>query len=652
MGAFEISVRKGRVASPTQAQSTPERWTEEFTKTCGPDDYDRSLYVTGLWFFQELKRCRESAPSLGTLGVAEDELLRAALSSANRDWVIVEHAIKKMRQAAVAPIYREALMSQRLELPGITMDHDTGGIIEALVDALRHLAYAGPVSPNRVSIPELLNTLGHRAKVSSLYLWLENLWKDCLWGRWRVLATTTGYRIVPTDLRSVTAMTAARFREEKMTTDVAVRVEAQWRELNDASKLAYQSYRIPDSIVGSRRNRTISLRKFKSGEMPRSLTFGSRVGAWLYDIIQNPLPTMPELSIALLQRAWDVVVGLATAVRAKFPNSTAVNEWGTLWQYSPAFDASELRDMFGRALSVTTGTATSLLDILSISTLTKTDPWVAPFWCVAGKYYVIVPVALTANPVRLVDYWCECGGVELSQRGPLFENEVREMCQQGIATGPLAGYGNCLQSALKTDAEVGDIDLAVRIGTTLLIGELKCAFFPASAVEVANFLSTLEHAAAQILRKASFVRGNLRRISEQMGGPVDDVVVAVVSSQPMGVGQLVREVPVVDMTLLSTYLTGFYRVGVFTDAWTGHQTPGTKVRFYGSPTDAASNLRAYLRAPPQIASVLGWVRYREDPLAGDKSIMVGSCFVAFPSEIRPAQIDVSNSVCEEPNLGK
>lgn len=214
------------------------------------------------------------------------------------------------------------------------------------------------------------------------------------------------------------------------------------------------------------------------------------------------------------------------------------------------------------------------------------------------------------NLERVVDN-CAAQGYLYTRKGIHFESRFRIDMAVIAESGRVGNARVHRQSIghLKTSKDrCGDIDLLIKIGRTLLVGEVKCLRFPATATEIYNNLAELKGGCQQAARKARAVAKCLGEVltTTGFGQGTDDepwkVLPFVVSNQAIGVGTSVEGVPIVDRQILDSYLDqgGYYptaQLGTDGTIW----DKGPFNSFYADEIEAEEHIEKYLRNPPAVS---------------------------------------------------
>jgi hypothetical protein len=162
-----------------------------------------------------------------------------------------------------------------------------------------------------------------------------------------------------------------------------------------------------------------------------------------------------------------------------------------------------------------------------------------------------------------------------------------------------------------------EIDLLIRIGKVILVGEAKCQLYPVDAIEEYRFRERLREGAGQAVRKSEAVKAYPADVGEAIGLAASEgmtVLPFVLSNSVLHSGYPIDGVPVVDMTYLGTLLRdGGLRTLVVTRR--GDETdPGVFRRYYETQAEAEANLPDLLMRQPVVEIFEGLVRQRIRPM--------------------------------------
>jgi hypothetical protein len=151
-----------------------------------------------------------------------------------------------------------------------------------------------------------------------------------------------------------------------------------------------------------------------------------------------------------------------------------------------------------------------------------------------------------------------------------------------------------------------ELDVIIRIGNKILLGEAKCIVYSTDPMDYFNYLKSLKHGIEQIKRKVRFVITNIQdfinifpdiKIRE-----IKDIEIIpfVITNRSLGAGFIIEEIPIVDQLILNKYFDDgrWEKFGIIDKE--GKKTVGETELFYQTEEEAIKNLREYILNPPQI----------------------------------------------------
>lgn len=202
----------------------------------------------------------------------------------------------------------------------------------------------------------------------------------------------------------------------------------------------------------------------------------------------------------------------------------------------------------------------------------------------------------------------ERGGISDSHgvkgRGKAFERHVRKVVSDVLADNELLTDVSTAEHGLKRRGESEEIDLLVRVGNILLVGEVKCFVAPSEPTEKRNHLNNLDNATAQAEVKRAWADTNREALAETLN--VDaaqaerlQIIPIVVLNHGFGMGLERYGVPVVDLHYLRLLLgSGCYQSGTRfeRDVGMAYDT----VTLYRSQAEFEANIEVLLRDPPPL----------------------------------------------------
>ncbi len=569
---FVEAVRRGDIASPIQRKFELRNWAEVGSRLAEDAD-DEHLMLVGVWFHSILSDLRTRAES--SLWKAPWSCVaRWLVGSTNRDYMTA--MVSSIQAARGATTFHINAFDPRYQphpnMPPVVSLLD---LIETHVDLLDHgLRHARAVRGTFDSraTTTTLEELARVRVLASLYMEAERSFQDVLWLGSTLRVSRDSVVIVPRRGVEEHAWQASILREQSLHLEVEIRGRDLWKRSARFRGMWKESVGERPLFV-ARRSDGVSIVEMKRflrstpDEPPR----GNQLrGFALYEyreLVNEPLPGLNGMTLSKVLTVHDNLAMVASAIWAQLPRATEVTELRNLETFSPVVDLSSLANAIASAARMPLAAVSFVLERL----YWRPGPvlgttWYRPIIRLDENQGVFVFLPLLAsNPRRVIEWWLREGRLDLALRGKLFERILVESLKRAMDGRPLQD-AVAIDSPGKLRASDGtteEVDLTIRIGPLLVVGELKFNNQPDTATDRANYIGELRSAALQALRKADWVRQHLgdleARIPIGSSAPLDGrVVPIVVTNFAIGAGLQLDGVPVLDGTLLGWYLARPY----------------------------------------------------------------------------------------------
>jgi hypothetical protein len=629
MGRFVDQVRRGKIRQPTQTGFTPELWHQGYETIPERDDTDLDLFNAGLVFDRILTALRQELSKGRFQFATRTDRLVATCAFINHEVAALER--KRLWQPPItkknATVLISDLINFKLTLRSgvqITPDEVLTTVIDAAVlpldEALQAREEGEPLSA------ETMTSMGLAFMVANLYCVAAALWSSCVW------AENLAEQVQP-------GLIAVKRRDPCAARRLAVSEHRYQNYLCQSAQHASRIWRHQLSILGKKAltaekgvtkfDARATRNPFVVGNLDqhrkRNIPFG--IASWivanedyLQPFIRLPLPAAEVLSIELLHKIWQVLGTLVRAALARVPH----NPGDLSWFLSHAVRVT--RDQISMVLARSLGLDRTVIDVaLQFLTYQRRSDglWQKPLIAVSAEEFVIASGPLLyGNMLRIAERWLQQGDFDLKKRGPIFEKLARERVMEYLQSSSLLTDISVAPGRVLVGPHREEIDLLIRIGQLVLVGEAKCQLFPVDDIEKYRFQERLREGAAQAKRKAEAVRNYPDDVQTAIG-PYDtqkiQVVPFVLSNCVWGSGYSVDGVGVADLLYLGTLFRdgGLRTMVVMRRAQ--EEVSGSFIRYYTNQAEAERRIPDLLIRQPvvQVFEKLTQKRSRPMPVALD-----------------------------------
>jgi hypothetical protein len=342
------------------------------------------------------------------------------------------------------------------------------------------------------------------------------------------------------------------------------------------------------------------------------------------DLLNEGQPRLAGATVDHLLNAWIVLTQIGKLTRASLrpfePEQRPTHTW--LPNFAPLIHRNALTAAFSKELSLGAAQACALVEFLTYRGKATQELWAQPLVPASDAAVMPMFAALSAEPTRLIDVWLRQLGVDLSRRGPAFEEHVRAEIASLIEKSELATFANVLPKAMVLKPPSGrreELDVVLIVGSVAVIGEVKCILRPTETKGVAEHRNVLIRAAAQVSRKVAAAKAHPKAFQQQLlahGLTLPDsfrIIPMVVTNTAIHVGFAIDGVPITDLYVLQVFFTGYYSDTVMARGKASRDVRGHRI--YATTAEAPQVLEDYLRSPNQMATYTAGMRERWIPIA-------------------------------------
>lgn len=553
---FMQRLRRGKIPPPTVRNFDPELW-QQMSQI--EDEDTATLARTGLWFHAALQARWNGLEALGLANAPVGVLSRHAAGIAN---------LMQLRTDAMIAVESKEL--DMTAFPTGSMAHVMLGTGEAAasadmirtsgIDTLGKLAaYIRSVVVRGTGASRLDRTIVERALrlLEDIYL-LEYLWGCIAWCGWKMHQDGGHIRFAPPAPDPLgESFAIAEYRRELLFAEFCAIYGREW--VADSSTLPaawkvsvrkhhdhfrFEVLRVPAGTGN-----------LPAGYVLRELIKGTELAPYLDD----PLPKLgdPAISLGDLIAAWELLALAGEAIGRFILGKRSTD----ILAYAPTMRVADLDALFA-PLGWPVSKRRAVIAFLTYERDAIDGLWSKPLLPIGGDRIVpaLTPL-ICPNMMRTAELWVTQGTGEafFNRRGNEAEMRLRSDIAAALRKRSWRASATVLSDAWepKIDGVLRDIDLVIRIGTAVFIGELKFKKYPVSAAETGRHAEEFAHAAEQLDIRLSWLARNKATLAEKVGFAGDPATLTlhgfIVSGTAFGSGTLARDYPVIDRDALTFF---------------------------------------------------------------------------------------------------
>ena len=237
------------------------------------------------------------------------------------------------------------------------------------------------------------------------------------------------------------------------------------------------------------------------------------------------------------------------------------------------------------------------------------DMWTSMIYPV-GDYYLLpfYPI-LYSSPYNVIDQMMLRGGVDLDNRGKLFENYLYQQLTEKRTSYPI----NCLKAGVYGEnGDSEEIDVVVGMKNVVLVAEVKCIHYSVEPINYGEAWGRLEEGCEQAIRKALFIRNHPEYFLALGDFSNKRFVPFVITNYPTYTGFSHNGVYVIDSHSFLAYMQGGY---VTMREMGMNENPIIAAgRFYQNEDQYSDNFESYLQSNPIKEIFRKRIYFRDLPL--------------------------------------
>jgi len=615
MGEFYRLLIKGYIPYPTQRKFTLSNWENSFTSLTEVDKDDQRIFSAGKWVFNKLEFIRKQISDIDFSSLKKEEMIQSLFGFVNRDSMIL--AEMQNNQTPESGILNVGYYNKKIKFNEIGPELSIVDKFESTVEAIKYPLLQTFNSNNfstkkskSLENSKLLNFFQKIINYGQYYLIVESIWGDCLWKGFSI-EFNEKYDLVKSPIdRNAILQAVAQFRLDSLTMESTTQAIKMWKnDLAEEIKKLLIDINVIRAIKGSGKSKKYVMGKYKYEEDFPPSSFITELKAhelYFNKLLDQSLPILPEISLRELFKVWHLLFSLADILKERLPQDTGVVKVSKLKLFATQIKKVDLVKLISKSINVGYNTSEKIIRLISYSGKNVDELWTTPFYEYNERLYFAYGTLLYPNLLRSLENWIRCSGLDLSERGSLFEEYVREEIASSISKSKLVKNAGVFQSAIKISSadKSEEIDLVFWIGNKFIIGELKCILFPTSPLEDYRYQNRLEEAATQIRRKKDVIEKNkkefLKKISLEKCFDESKITISpiIITNLMFGSGKRIEGVPVTDLLLLNKYLRDG-EMQLFVERSINAEDKVYKTyKFYNNEQEAIDKFDGFISNPP------------------------------------------------------
>lgn len=635
MGNFVKAVQDGSVPGPLRRQFRKKDWRAKFSEL-GSDEDDRRLHEMGHLIFEKAQAIRGQLRITLAENISASTKLRALVALSNQNMILVRRKAEVSMTEVAGSIERPLvtdLAGVKIDLPvgaGYTVDEINQSVVDGVEVPIRVILDAN----SDLSGAPRFGSLDWRDvavdfNLGNFYSFLEGLWDDCLWNgyvhedRGRVL------KFAPKETFWEELKSASLARADNLAMQFFGIWGAHADQLKRAGGVLRSNVKHVSEVIREGRRQVVRFADPGEHESVAEYLDAARAYAsepYYEGLIREPQTLLGGGSLNDLLSGWAVASSVSRALHRRVvqaERSIGASQIGWLPECAPVIERAALIQGVEGGARLTYKVSSAVVEFLTFRGKPGQELWAQPFVPVGSSTLgPIFGAAEHANVRRLIDVWMRQLDIDMGRRGPAFERYVRQELKELASESSLRNSAECLLDAFVFRPSAGrseEMDVVMRVGDAILVGEAKCSVVPTEAKQFAMHRRLIVEAVEQVKRKvasATCAPVEFRAQLRAKGIDVPEVfrvIPAVILSAAVNTGMSVNEVAVVDLYVFRTFFSGELVDLASLSSEGGMQTVSKRL-LYGDAGEASARLEGLLRSPAQMEAFVSGLSSRWVPI--------------------------------------
>lgn len=612
--SFRTLLRSQKLKSPTDRGFDLKKWAKGWESVANDDE--RHIYDAGMTFNQLLADIRSEIDKLYQdkfPGTSLNRMLELYCCVSNRDIAIASNTIKE--KLSNGSSIHSLVLDNNAAGNALSGEEVTVGAVDGLQPAIRGCLYKLKggneiaAGKNRIKPVDFIR---HEAILSNLYSSYEQYFQALVWGDYsyskegskisiQQQASSKELALEVSNLRKSRsqirhALSAAQADAIKIFHGKHNYIKIDFKKSGDAHLIITPIEKAPLQLQAENASLFLSMHDAME-TFPKELT--SKNIGHLEFCLKEALEVLKHLSLISKQFAH------------KFTqHDIDIFSANQILSYLAQLSRRDLIHAVAKATKLSNSKTRQIIDFIVFSGEPKQDLWSHPIIETRkGKLSFILGAASSPIMQRVLEHWlAECfSNDDIKEKGRTHEEAVCKSINSIIPSNKIiADYSPCISTTVTLNEKKEEIDLLVRIGSVILVGELKSIFTSDNPRSHFRAYEKLEFGANQAKRKATFIQTDLDSVFKQIHWNYDStkkykIIPIVISNNKTFSGFPINDVPVVDELILGNYLKQNTSPIISYYDPEKQKTVHTAVyRLYESFEQLQENLSKYLLLPPVI----------------------------------------------------
>ncbi len=622
---FIEKIKKNKIKTPVSMGFKIDKWRSEWHSSATSSNRCEEVYRAGEIIHEILQGVRKELGELYSKRpeISDERLLVMYIALSNRDRAIMSDSVLIDREE----IHHVLSATTSLTMSGneVSLDELANGCVDGIQKAIANCKKRlnsdkkGSNEKGSNDGVRLIDFVMKESALSQIYDFCEGYWQAIIWNEYR-------FNEVDKDLRlySITQRDTDLEFGYMISQNRKLRQSAQTFHTKESEgyKAIFENDRCLYIKKSGRSKQFLSKKVSDSNDKVKFINFDFRLKTLnLYkhfpeEFIHDNCDAGFNIKEALdVFRCLNI---LSSSCMDMYPIKDDFKNLNKLAEFCPKFNKVQITTGLAKATGYSYGKVVAILKFLEFDGSKSKDLWCYPIVSIGGEYALMTSSLITPVLIRVVEHWLVELKIDLQSKGKTYEDRVLDSINRAVSKNELiTDYDNGVSKRLKLETGEEEIDLLIRIGNVIVLGEAKSIVTTDSPISQYRTIGTLKKAAEQVSRKKKFVEENIHEIFNRLNWTFDEdanykIEGCIINSSQVYVGVNVEGIPVCDNEILVKYFTD--NIVPLMSVSDEHSDGAKHIAWYSlyeNFNELQENIGKYLISPPQLSESSTDFQYKD-----------------------------------------
>ncbi len=518
--------KRKEIDFPTNRKFCIKDMLHKYTCKREKTERDKQLFSSAWWISSQISAARNTFDHFFDF-LDKNSAIQLGVAQTNFEYINFSRKVQTIQEKE-RTLYLGYENRKRVYSPTTETELGIESINTTLAEIIPHIIHSTENNSleDNIDFPyteEFLRYFGASCSITST---ISYLWQKIFWNNWYITNKNNNIYLKPNNLSMEILWRAWHWRHEALITEKFNKSAINISKSNYRER--YGKYRTVTKIRWKKQHWELTLATVSHIEsvITKSSTIEMCNSSYVKIFLHEELPEI-HMSISKLNECWQVITDISILIAKDLNNFRITNRNDK--KYSATIKRRSLVYAIEKCCLLSKDKAETVVDFFTFD-LKKNNAFKLGVWSMPlvpieqnEKLTISLSSVLTGVPHRRAEQWMHRTGFDKgktnSRMGIIFEKHVRKTINKIVDNNFMFKDFKTIDAAYHPSIkEIGDIDMLLRIGNLIIIGEIKCFFSPCDPQERHNHLRKIEDASKQLSKKVTWAQNNTSALKTALGG--------------------------------------------------------------------------------------------------------------------------------------